>query len=398
MFVCQSAHDNPGSGGRTRVLSEAGLLRKNNIPVAVITFVQPSKFKKPVALLKARKQLARDAAASVTYIPKLPTFENAILIALGMAWMRLALRVYNFFYRARVMHCHGLSSGELVQGLRSRKSIRLLLDVHGLGAEEESYTKSAPILIRRIENEVRLLHQADWIFFVSESMHTYYCEKGFTGNSFSIVPCLARRKSIPAGTELLQSTPQFPLNNTNSKLIFVYSGSYRKYQKAEETIRLFTEIKARFSDAFFLLLTGHADAFRKHLTEANLKPDDYLILSLNQSEVHDYLCRADIAFLLRDDTPLNRAASPTKFAEYCMAGLPVLVSEGVGDFTKMAAEEDLGFVLNGFSYSLALEEFINNYRLHRSGYKNRTSTFASTRLSWEGAEADYISNYRKLLS
>ena len=43
--------------------------------------------------------------------------------------------------------------------------------------------------------------------------------------------------------------------------------------------------------------------------------------------MNDYLNAADFGFLLRDDTPVNRVAFPTKFAEYALAGLRVILKD-----------------------------------------------------------------------
>jgi glycosyltransferase involved in cell wall biosynthesis len=60
--------------------------------------------------------------------------------------------------------------------------------------------------------------------------------------------------------------------------------------------------------------------------------------------VPEYLAAGDLGLLLRDPHPVNRVASPVKFAEYLAAGLPVLVSPGVGDAAAIVERERVGFV------------------------------------------------------
>jgi hypothetical protein len=50
--------------------------------------------------------------------------------------------------------------------------------------------------------------------------------------------------------------------------------------------------------------------------------------------------------MIREDTITNRVASPTKFAEYLAAGLPVLISAHIGDFSTTVRANDLGLVWN----------------------------------------------------
>jgi hypothetical protein len=56
-----------------------------------------------------------------------------------------------------------------------------------------------------------------------------------------------------------------------------------------------------------------------------------------------YLNAADAAFMLRAATATNRAAFPTKFAEYCLAGLAVVMTSAVPD--AYATAQQLGNLL-----------------------------------------------------
>ena len=66
----------------------------------------------------------------------------------------------------------------------------------------------------------------------------------------------------------------------------------------------------------------------------------------NEADVFNYLSLADYGILLREDTWTNRVASPVKFAEYLNAGLDVIISDNVGDFSKMVVDMNCGFIYN----------------------------------------------------
>lgn len=59
-----------------------------------------------------------------------------------------------------------------------------------------------------------------------------------------------------------------------------------------------------------------------------------------------YLQCCDYGILVREQSETNRVASPTKFAEYLYAGLKVLVSKNLGDFSEFVLEHDCGYVVN----------------------------------------------------
>ena len=56
---------------------------------------------------------------------------------------------------------------------------------------------------------------------------------------------------------------------------------------------------------------------------------------------------ADVAMLIRKDKTVNRVASPTKFGEYLLCGLPVIISPNVGESSSIIEEHRLGIVLGG---------------------------------------------------
>jgi hypothetical protein len=62
-------------------------------------------------------------------------------------------------------------------------------------------------------------------------------------------------------------------------------------------------------------------------------------------EVPVRLAGAHVGFLLRRSSPVNEVSSPTKFGEYLAAGLPVVMTDGIGDFTDLAMQENVGLII-----------------------------------------------------
>jgi glycosyltransferase involved in cell wall biosynthesis len=67
---------------------------------------------------------------------------------------------------------------------------------------------------------------------------------------------------------------------------------------------------------------------------------------LPYDEVRSVLEECDHGLLVRYPCVTNRVASPTKFAEYLSAGLPVIISRDVGDFSALVEGQDLGNVVS----------------------------------------------------
>jgi glycosyltransferase involved in cell wall biosynthesis len=98
----------------------------------------------------------------------------------------------------------------------------------------------------------------------------------------------------------------------------------------------------------------------------------------------------DLGLLLRDAHPVNRVASPVKFAEYLACGVPVLISPGVGDCPRIVERERVGFV---FRPDSPLDAILARVAADRDGYARRCQETAR-RLFDAGR---YHEIYRELL-
>jgi hypothetical protein len=124
---------------------------------------------------------------------------------------------------------------------------------------------------------------------------------------------------------------------------FVYAGSQAPWQCAEPAVRLFTALRERSPSARLALLT-HDLAEGRSLART-VGGADVIVRSLTPEATLEMLPAFDAAFLLREASVVNRVAAPVKFAEYLHAGLPVILTEGIGDASRWVSEHGLGIVL-----------------------------------------------------
>jgi len=69
-------------------------------------------------------------------------------------------------------------------------------------------------------------------------------------------------------------------------------------------------------------------------------------LWLNSNEVGVYLAACDYGWLVRENSVTNRVASPVKCAEYLAAGLVLIVSNELGDYSNYVLKNKAGFIWN----------------------------------------------------
>jgi len=111
------------------------------------------------------------------------------------------------------------------------------------------------------------------------------------------------------------------------QIVFIYAGSIAYYQCFDESVALFRRILRKCPHAVLLVLTPNEEHARQAV--GDLLTPSVRLISAPIDEVNGYLNAADYGLFLRKQSPVNDVASPVKFSEYCLAGLPVLMTDAV---------------------------------------------------------------------
>lgn len=123
------------------------------------------------------------------------------------------------------------------------------------------------------------------------------------------------------------------------------------------------------------------------------------MLEARHDEVPLYLQEAHAGLLLRREDPVNQVASPTKFGEYLAAGLPVLLTEGIGDFSALVEDEGLGMIVPSTFLDAGepgeedLEKLLNFLRTvaqEREQHRQHCIRYAREHLHWERHGHDFL--------
>lgn len=137
-----------------------------------------------------------------------------------------------------------------------------------------------------------------------------------------VIPCIAPESEFffdPA----LRDKMRNELEISADEAVYVYSGSLVAYQLFDETVETFLRALAAGQKARLIVLTP--DVERARQVCAALPAGSTICRSVDHTQVNAYLNAADFGMLLRDSTPVNHVAFPTKFAEYAMTGLQVVM-------------------------------------------------------------------------
>lgn len=225
-----------------------------------------------------------------------------------------------------------------------RINATLILDCRGDAAAEVDYRldlqgiRSLAKPIVRLRARRRLLlaaARADRLLFVARHLRDIAAPPMTTKPVFVIPSCASERLFFfdPELRRQLRKT----LGYIESDQVFVYCGGLQKYQRFDDTVSAFLSTSMKNPNARLLVLSPDKNAVEQKIG-VTLPPSLWQAYAAPLELVNGYLNAADAAFLLRHDTPTNWSASPTKFAEYCLAGLPVVMTKAVRDAYEIALE------------------------------------------------------------
>lgn len=191
------------------------------------------------------------------------------------------------------------------------------------------------------ELERKALDQSDFRLAVSGALVNYWKDHyHYEKNRHVIIPCTLSHDfgaGFPTPEQIVER--RRAMGYAADEVIFIYSGSSAGWQSFGLVDDMMCEyLKA--PKARLIVLSDHFDASFKVMQQFK---DKLSVQFVEPSKVKDYLFISDYGILYREQSVTNKVASPVKFAEYLNAGLKVIISDNLGDYTDFSAFEDLRF-------------------------------------------------------
>lgn len=132
----------------------------------------------------------------------------------------------------------------------------------------------------------------------------------------------------------IRHTKREELGFRDRQRVLIYSGGMVSYQNFPEYVKIFNSLYVLDSNWHFLIVTP--DTKRANIILAELSAESYTLMSASFKEMNSLYNAADLGILIRDANEVNDVASPTKFSEYCLAGLPIIMNDSVKQSYKYA--------------------------------------------------------------
>ncbi len=257
-------------------------------------------------------------------IKKIPNFDdvyNSLLVYL--------------FKQMDIDHLYVRSISSFIPAYFSKKvffkKYKIIYDYRGIDSEE-SYLRNKSNLRKKILCLIEqfIYNKADEIHTVSINFKEYL-KKRFGQKEIKVIPCAISENIWKSSRD-------------KEHIGFVYLGSASVWQKLEETVKLYSYIEKKLKNTKLTIITLDKDTAIDIVNKYDILNCE--IKSLSHKKVLKELNNYDFGFLLRDDNIVNHVASPIKFLEYISNGVIPIMTNNIGDYSKIAVDNHIGIILD----------------------------------------------------
>lgn len=304
-----------------------------------------------------------------------------------------------------VLQCHALYCARIGKMLKEERPETLFSCVfHGVNPEEAAMSGSASARVKMLEElEWDILKSVDFANYVSNAMEAHYLAKYGLLRPSCIVPSALRKEALRVNinNRRILSLPK-------GRPTLGYCGTLVAWQCKDEMFTLFGEIHKRHKDVFFPILTQkpYHDEVNRLMAEHGIGRKDYLVQEVSFDDVSAAVSQFNAGVMLRKWSPVNRVASPTKFGEMIAAGVPIVATDGIGDFSEDVRKNNFGVIvplqeLDSMNFTQetcdAVYALLNERRNESKEFINKAMEFCCANLIWEEHVARMAEWYWKLL-
>lgn len=325
-------NDPPNGVYNSQVIEVVELMKGlvSGVKVRLIAFISPRGFKENKAKIKA---LNAQAIVLPAIAPLKYWYLNKVL-----------LRLVSIFIRTEKVICRGpLATCMALDVFNKRASV--VYD--GRGAVLAEHEEFGVFKNTGLENQLFVIEQkavleSDYRIAVTAKLIRYWQARfSYNSNKHVIIPCTVSESQ--SKSEVPQTITSF-IQAHQKKVLFAFAGGNGKWQGIDLMLKFLSDQFEQNPNAAALLLCPTNDALEIFQEKYN---DRVLITTVHPAQVNSVISLCDYGLLLRHQTITNQVASPVKVAEYLNAGLKVVISPAIGDYTEVIEKENCGIVYSG---------------------------------------------------
>ncbi len=211
---------------------------------------------------------------------------------------------------------------------------------------------------------------------VSEGYRRLLINEGVPPERILNLPCTVDTEQFRFSADSRKNTRR-ELSLNGDCLLGVYVGKFGDNYYGKEAFSVFGRFAEQLPAFRMLVLTPMPAADVEALArEARFPVERLIVMASAHCDVPRYLCAGDVAFATSRPTPSRRFVSLVKVGEYWAAGLPVVITEGVGDDSDRIRAQSAGAVVT--LESASLDEAVGRiqFLLREPGHRERIASLA----------------------
>ena len=309
------------------------LEQKQNTPIRLVAFISLHDF------FQRRKEIIKHRANAIVVpmLPKAPYWKfNSILL-----W------ILCFFLRPRTIIARNVIATNMALLIKKKSTVKkVCFDGRGaMKAEWTEYPITVPFNwkknIHQLESDA--VNKSDYRIAVTQQLVAHWqSEYNYQLNNHVVIPCTLNSNFKPHALTLDEiSSKRKSFGYDINDLLLVYSGSVSGWQSFDLLKPLMTDYLKKDAHHKLVFLSNEDPIISDLILQF---PNQVSRKWLKHEEVTSFLVACDRGILIREQSITNKVASPTKFAEYLSAGLPVIISENLGDYSEFVKKNQCGQV------------------------------------------------------
>ncbi|WP_291118102.1 glycosyltransferase [Empedobacter sp. UBA7248] len=224
------------------------------------------------------------------------------------------------------------------------KGTKIIFDPRGLYADELKYKKKDTFYRVFKFSEKLFCKLSDAIIVVSKPFEKYFITKySISKTKVNIISTFPQANNTKDNIDSYNIKKQY-FNSENVK-IFVYSGSFEKWQLVDKVFDFFALVEKLIPNSRFAIFSKDVNEFENLINNRRLNRNNFFVKSLSKTEMLYYLSQCDYGILFRDDDIINLVSAPIKFKEYLNSGLTMIMTNSIGDSSEFISINNIGYTI-----------------------------------------------------
>lgn len=224
--------------------------------------------------------------------------------------------------RAKLVYVHTLHYAEFILGILHTGKV--VVDIHGITPEEEEMLGRPQLRAKYEAIERVVLEQARCCVMVSRAMEKHYLAKypDIRRDGVSLVLPIVQHDEEGQRDDGGRTASELPVR-------VIYSGGIQSWQNVPAMLDL-AGAASDFASFKFLSQDWHEI---EKLAGNHAPRDKMVFTSASKEDLVSHYSESDFGLVLRDETPVNTVACPTKLFDYMNYGIiPIVRTPSLGDF------------------------------------------------------------------